>query len=262
MKSVIITPIRSMLFLVFAICVAPWVLGQGNTAFIKAVYEDRSAINSTVGDNTQAVLFANSNKAIFFYGKSAEKSGVQADGTQVYRLATDELWVHKDMNTNEMRSRTIMFFSKSKYVYVEEELPEIDWVIGTESKQIKGMHCNKAQGTFRGRAYTAWFSPTVPMPYGPWKLGGLPGLIIEAYDTNKEVHFVLNSLQTEVQEPFPMSSEELKEYTWISWEEYKMQFKAAIKKTEQFMRARAVAENTETEISFSVNPMEKTLIED
>ena len=35
---------------------------------------------------------------------------------------------------------------------------------------------------FRGRNYMAWFCAGIPLPYGPWKMGGLPGLITELRD--------------------------------------------------------------------------------
>jgi len=49
--------------------------------------------------------------------------------------------------------------------------------------------CQKAEGDFRGRHYIAWFSNKILIPDGPWKLCGLPGLILEAYDEKKTVYF-------------------------------------------------------------------------
>ena len=34
---------------------------------------------------------------------------------------------------------------------------------------------------FRGRDWKVWFSEEIPLPLGPWKLGGLPGLILAAH---------------------------------------------------------------------------------
>ena len=56
------------------------------------------------------------------------------------------------------------------------------------------MLLQKAECDFRGRHYIAWFNPKIPIPDGPWKLRGLPGLIIEAYDEKKHVQFNFTSL--------------------------------------------------------------------
>jgi GLPGLI family protein len=53
----------------------------------------------------------------------------------------------------------------------------------------------KARGHFRGRDYTAWFAPSIPLAGGPWKLGGLPGLILEAYDDERLVVFLFKAIQ-------------------------------------------------------------------
>lgn len=62
------------------------------------------------------------------------------------------------------------------------------WNLKNETKKIGNFICNKATIKFRGRNYTAWYTHEVPLPYGPWKFKGLPGVILEIYDTDKEFH--------------------------------------------------------------------------
>lgn len=81
------------------------------------------------------------------------------------------------------------------FKYVKEPTPVIDWKISGETKKIGDFHVQKATTEFRGRNYTAWFTVDIPLPYGPWKLQGLPGLILEAYDTNKEIYWYFKTLK-------------------------------------------------------------------
>ncbi|MDO5607308.1 MAG: GLPGLI family protein [Capnocytophaga sp.] len=77
-----------------------------------------------------------------------------------------------------------------------EELPKINWEIQHGKKAtIMGMECTQAKGSFRGRSYTVWFTPEIPVPFGPWKLGGLPGLILEASDDLGGATFVADKIE-------------------------------------------------------------------
>ncbi|MCU0443350.1 MAG: GLPGLI family protein [Microscillaceae bacterium] len=81
-----------------------------------------------------------------------------------------------------------------KYTIVEK-LPTINWQIDfNQVKKFGSLTCNLAKGSFRGRNYTAWFCPEIPISHGPWKLSGLPGLILEAYDETKEVKILFDRL--------------------------------------------------------------------
>src|SRR5690606_20909124 len=58
-----------------------------------------------------------------------------------------------------------------------------------EKRMISDIECLKATTTFRGIQWEVWYAPSIPYPYGPWKLHGLPGLIIEAHDINKRYNY-------------------------------------------------------------------------
>lgn len=73
---------------------------------------------------------------------------------------------------------------------VDETLSTISWKVTGDTATKGGLKCQKATTHFKGRDYTAWFCPGLALHAGPWKLYGLPGLIVEAYDAKKEVQFL------------------------------------------------------------------------
>ena len=54
-----------------------------------------------------------------------------------------------------------------------------------------GHECQKAVGHYRGHCWTVWFAMDIPISDGPWKLCGLPGLIMEAASENNSHVFKL-----------------------------------------------------------------------
>lgn len=88
----------------------------------------------------------------------------------------------------EQNAQEVVTVASDKF-RLEGVYPAQDWEIEEEVRTIGGYSAQKASTTFKGRDYTAWFTTELPFPAGPWKLNGLPGLILEAYDANKEVVF-------------------------------------------------------------------------
>lgn len=89
-------------------------------------------------------------------------------------------------------------FSKEKLVnnyIIEEAATQINWKIANDTMSFSGVHCQKATTHFKGRNWIAWFATEIPFQSGPWKLNGLPGLIIEAFDEKKEVKFEFAGLE-------------------------------------------------------------------
>ena len=73
----------------------------------------------------------------------------------------------------------------------DADVPATEWTVNDSTKTIEGYQCQQATGTLFGRTWTVWFAEELPMPYGPYLLGGLPGMILEAIDSDSLFHFTL-----------------------------------------------------------------------
>jgi GLPGLI family protein len=76
-------------------------------------------------------------------------------------------------------------------IYRYKEVADFNWVIKDDKKKIGGYNCKKATLDYGGRSWTAWYAPDVPLPFGPYKFGGLPGLIINMEDATGDYSFEL-----------------------------------------------------------------------
>lgn len=79
--------------------------------------------------------------------------------------------------------------ASNNYLCIEKvEIP--DWkIIPDSSSSIIGYKCQLAKASFKGRIWYAWYTEDIPLSEGPWKLYGLPGLVLRAYDQNKQYIF-------------------------------------------------------------------------
>lgn len=84
-----------------------------------------------------------------------------------------------------------------EYRRYSEPIEERNWnIIEDSTKNLLGYECVMATADYHGRKWTAWFTPEVPVDAGPWKLLGLPGLILEAVDSTRQHHFSANGIQS------------------------------------------------------------------
>lgn len=73
---------------------------------------------------------------------------------------------------------------------IEEKMETPEWTILPDSTaDIMGYPCQLATTYFKGRQWYAWYTEDIPLDEGPWKLRGLPGLILKAYDSSRQFIF-------------------------------------------------------------------------
>ncbi|MCM1076052.1 MAG: GLPGLI family protein [Bacteroides sp.] len=91
-----------------------------------------------------------------------------------------------------------------EYGYYSEPLAEMKWEISDSAKTILGYDCVMAETDYHGRHWTVWFTPDIPIQDGPWKLCGLPGLILEATEPTGQHKFTATGIESSNQEIFPI----------------------------------------------------------
>jgi GLPGLI family protein len=167
------------------------------TAQESRIYIFQGKFNSSFGrgDNTKIFegrLILQGERSIF----TMKEEGIQHHGLQgnTLNLRPDSMFtVFKDH-----ASQTMLFefsdFNQRSHWYADTLFP-MHWQLVAEEKMIGGIPCSKAVGFFKGRGYTAWYAPSVANSDGPWKLGGLPGMILEAYDDHDDWHLTWVSTQ-------------------------------------------------------------------
>ena len=90
--------------------------------------------------------------------------------------------------------------------YYTEPLAEMVWEIGDSIKTVIGYECIMAETDYHGRHWTVWFTPDIPMQDGPWKLCGLPGLILEASESTGQHQFIADGIEQSSQTIMPIYS--------------------------------------------------------
>lgn len=66
-----------------------------------------------------------------------------------------------------------------RYLTVEA-MAKTKWTLHNEHDTICNRPCQKATGKYGGRTWTVWFAENLPTRFGPWRLSGLPGLVMRA----------------------------------------------------------------------------------
>ena len=112
-----------------------------------------------------------------YYPGSAKMKGRLKDYWSEYQYS--QIYVHG----RELTEWAVMPSAEFIQYRYTEQWPSMQWTLKDEKQTICGYQCQKATCHWRGRDYVAWFTSAIPLKSGPWKFGGLPGLIMKIYDT-------------------------------------------------------------------------------
>jgi len=116
----------------------------------------------------------------------------------------------KDKSNTKWLSR-VHSYDKESFSFIEEPISQINWTMTNESKTIGSLQCFKATCIAFGRNWEAWYAPAIALAEGPWKLHGLPGLIVEARDSAGRYSFSLSKMESPIEILLQQEATALKE---------------------------------------------------
>lgn len=145
-------------------------------------------------------------------------------------------------------------FSARKKLFTDT-LHSMSWTLVEAEKIINNITCLKAITQYKGRNYTAWYNPEIPIANGPWKLGGLPGLIVEAYDNENNLKFLLVEFRksSDIESQFLQSANTINYSKLPNYQNYISSGKLFMKKFAEQLKLQSldcVSCQTESQIKF------------
>lgn len=144
----------------------------------------------------QFVASEKARAAMMNANRSTAVAAISVSGGLAATVSTPGINAHFYQLPKERKIIQTEYVGSTQY-RITENMPAINWRVESESRTIGGYTCQKATGTYGGRMYTAWFTTALPFSYGPWKLCGLPGLILEAADATGDVKFEFAGIEAD-----------------------------------------------------------------
>ncbi len=117
-----------------------------------------------------------------YYHVESMEMPEDVENPTAYKLSESGAIAKGDFYQNRKR-RLVLNLSEQKHekILISDTLSQDHWQITGETKTIGKYHCIKAiwKCSRCKNPTEAWFTPEIPVPFGPAGYGGLPGLILE-----------------------------------------------------------------------------------
>ena len=173
---------------------ASHVMGQGvstSTDEYECIYEYQMKNSKGSSDATSTILQIGRNTAMFSDYTAFQKDSAiacKAPESDIQKFKTQEMrndmFFDQSVSQNIPKGKMTIYsvITPNYYSYTEAD-SQINWTFADEEDTICGYTCQKAMGEYGGRTWTVWYSTEIPVSFGPWKLCGLPGLVLAANDS-------------------------------------------------------------------------------
>ncbi|MBS1572191.1 MAG: GLPGLI family protein [Bacteroidetes bacterium] len=180
----------------FFVLLSSLLWGQINNPVNVVIYEQNFGKYTTTIDKT--VLYSMFDKDTFLQFEFQKDKNTPTDSIslQTFDLSKQsenaQTLRYQKTENNNFYVTGLDYYSLKYYLMNDSFMPR--WkIIPQQYKEILGYTCEKAESNFRGKKWIVWYTKNIPSPFGPWKLRGLPGLILEA--TDEDGYYTFTAVQ-------------------------------------------------------------------
>ncbi|TYA74416.1 GLPGLI family protein [Seonamhaeicola marinus] len=153
-----------------------------------------------MSSDLEFILDFNSNESLFYFDEQMN-SDLNPMATSFVKNIVSKGRYYYNLGNNELLREASRY---EKYTLVKSTSSNVDWTLTNESKKIGNYTCYKAitkkinvndSGIYEF-LIEAWYTPQIPVKFGPKEFNHLPGLILELKDTHYTLYAKNISLST------------------------------------------------------------------
>lgn len=235
MKSIIFTLLMSLVFLTTRAQNIPPYAGETiDSVAYRISYETQSVSNPAMKDSSGHYIYSTDimrldigrSKSCFYsytnYLRDSLRYLTYSQGMKFKRANAPRGAITWKVYQNYPKGMTTVTDAIYHVFYkINEEMAEPQWhVIADSSTTILGYNCTLATTHYKGRDWRVWFTEDIPLDFGPWKLRGLPGLILQASDQTNQYVFKAIGLQHADGSELITLPQDLNHYEKVSQKEF------------------------------------------
>lgn len=124
-----------------------------------------------------------------FLNYNNKENITQENEEGTYSIEQENIKINKMEYYTTLNSNILHFISfeqrQQNTIIAIDTLPDLNWKISySDKKIIQNLECYMAKTIFRGSSIIAYFTTSIPVPFGPFKFKNLPGLILEVFNND------------------------------------------------------------------------------
>lgn len=249
---------KHVICLTFALLFCSILFAQSEIS--KVTYICKTQIDKGDRHDGLNTLYFDRKEGLFIHNDYPTESKYSREGNVIWFIKGDEegLPVYVNLKDKYLKYKEDYQSGANNIFIIKEPLPAIDWDVKTESKTIGRYKCVKAVGNFGNRTYDVWFTPEIPVPLGPYKLGGLPGMILEAKSRDGCVSYTFAGYESPTSDEVDLSPPKNgKNVTWEEFEDYTIKL---LLRVESVSTGKATVTNNDPPANWAIEKSKFTIL--